>query len=163
MSFEENELIIEAKNISKRYELYRRPVHRLLQTCFMGKKQFYREFWALRDINFKVHRGESIGVIGRNGAGKSTLLQILVGTLPATTGEVFLKGKVAALLELGSGFNPSFTGRKNVYMNGMLLGFSKKEIDARFEEIWTNPWKNIPAVCGCGWLLRCRSCPIRIF
>ena len=135
MSFDERNIIIDVRNISKRYELYRKPIHRLYQTIFMGRKQFFREFWALRNINFQVRKGESIGVIGKNGAGKSTLLQILVGTLRQTTGEVDLRGKVAALLELGCGFNPTFSGRKNIYMSGMLQGFSKSQIDSRFQEI----------------------------
>jgi ABC transporter related protein len=135
MCFDEKNTIIDVRNVSKRYELYRKPIHRLYQTVCMGKKQFFREFWALKNINFQVRQGESIGVIGKNGAGKSTLLQILVGTLRQTTGEIHIHGKTAALLELGCGFNPTFSGRKNVYMNGMLQGFSKKQIDARFQEI----------------------------
>lgn len=135
MSFDEKNIIIDVQNVSKRYELYRKPIHRLYQTICMGKKKFFREFWALRGINFQVRKGESIGVIGRNGAGKSTLLQILVGTLRQTTGNINLQGKIAALLELGCGFNPAFSGRKNVYMSGMLQGFSKKQINTRFQEI----------------------------
>lgn len=135
MSFEEEDVIIDVRNVSKRYELYRKPIHRLFQTIYMGKKQFFREFWALKGISFQVRHGESIGVIGKNGAGKSTLLQVLVGTLQQTTGEINLRGKVAALLELGCGFNPTFSGRKNVYMSGMLQGFSKHQIDSRFREI----------------------------
>ena len=100
-----------------------------------GKKQFYNEFWALKDVTFDVQKGETVGIIGRNGSGKSTLLQLICGTLNPTAGSIHTKGRVAAILELGSGFNPEFTGRENVYMNGALLGLSKEEIDDRFNSI----------------------------
>ena len=129
------DIVLSVKNVSKCFEMYEKPVHRLYQTFFAGHRKFYKEFWALRDISFDVHRGECVGIIGRNGAGKSTLLQIITGTLAPTTGEVKLKGRVAALLELGSGFNPEFTGRENVYLNGTILGLTKEEIDARYDEI----------------------------
>ena len=129
------DIVLSVRNVSKCFEMYEKPVHRLYQTLCAGKKKFYKEFWALRDINFDVHRGECVGIIGRNGAGKSTLLQIVTGTLAPTTGEVKLKGRVAALLELGSGFNPEFTGRENVYLNGTILGLSQQEITARYDEI----------------------------
>lgn len=131
----DNDIVLSVKNVSKCFEMYEKPVHRLYQTLCAGHKKFYREFWALKDINFEVRKGECIGIIGRNGAGKSTLLQIITGTLAPTTGEVKLKGRVAALLELGSGFNPEFTGRENVYLNGAILGLSKAEIDARYQDI----------------------------
>ena len=131
----ENDIVLSVKNVSKCFEMYEKPVHRLYQTLCAGKRKFYREFWALRDINFEVRKGECVGIIGRNGAGKSTLLQIITGTLAPSTGEVKLKGRVAALLELGSGFNPEFTGRENVYLNGSILGLTKEEIDARYDEI----------------------------
>lgn len=131
----EDDVVLSVRNVSKCFEMYEKPVHRLYQTLFAGHKRFYKEFWALRDISFDVHRGECIGIIGRNGAGKSTLLQIITGTLAPTTGEVKLKGRVAALLELGSGFNPEFTGRENVYLNGSILGLTREEIDARYDEI----------------------------
>ena len=115
--------------------MYEKPVHRLFQTLCAGRKQFYKEFWALKDISFDVHKGECVGIIGRNGAGKSTLLQIVTGTLQPTSGVVETRGRVAALLELGSGFNPEFTGRENVYMNASILGLSKEEIDARYQDM----------------------------
>ena len=130
-----NDVVISVKNVSKCFEMYEKPVHRLYQTLCAGKKKFYKEFWALKDINFEVRKGECVGIIGRNGAGKSTLLQIITGTLAPTTGEVKVSGRVAALLELGSGFNPEFTGRENVYLNGSILGLSKEEIDARYDDI----------------------------
>lgn len=129
------DIVLSVKNVSKCFEMYEKPVHRLYQTLCAGRKKFYREFWALRDINFEVRKGECVGIIGRNGAGKSTLLQIITGTLAPTTGSVEMHGRVAALLELGSGFNPEFTGKENVYLNGSILGLSKAEIDARYQDI----------------------------
>jgi ABC-type polysaccharide/polyol phosphate transport system ATPase subunit len=130
-----SDIVLKVNNIGKRYEIYEAPHHRLFQTLFRGRKQFYKEFWALRDISFEVKRGECVGIIGRNGSGKSTLLQVIAGTLAPTLGNVVLNGKVSALLELGSGFNPEFTGRENIYMNGSLLGLSKAQIDNKFDEI----------------------------
>ena len=131
----DDDIVLSVKDVSKCFEMYEKPVHRLYQTLCAGKKKFYKEFWALRDISFDVHRGECVGIIGRNGAGKSTLLQIITGTLAPTGGSVSLKGRVAALLELGSGFNPEFTGRENVYLNGSILGLTHEEIDARYQDI----------------------------
>jgi lipopolysaccharide transport system ATP-binding protein len=128
-------VVLQADKVSKCYQLYDKPAHRLWQTLTRGKKQFYREFWALRDVSLDLGRGECVGIIGRNGSGKSTLLQILAGTLAPTLGEARTDGRVAALLELGSGFNPEFTGRDNVYMNGAILGLSRSEIDRKFEKI----------------------------
>ena len=138
-----NEIAISVQNLSKCYQIYDHPHDRLKQFVFprlqrlVGQtpKQYYREFWALRDLSFEVKKGETIGIIGRNGSGKSTLLQMICGTLNPTSGSVQTKGRVAALLELGSGFNPEFTGRENVYMNASVLGLSNQEIDARFAEI----------------------------
>ena len=129
------EFAISIKNISKFFEIYEKPSHRLWQMLYHGRKQFYRPFWALQDISFEVKRGECVGIIGRNGAGKSTLLQIITGTLSPSSGTVECKGRVAALLELGSGFNPEFTGRENVYLNASILGLSKEEIDAKYDDI----------------------------
>ena len=127
--------IVSVEGVSKRYEIYERPLDRLKQAFMRGRKQYCKEFWALRDISFEVRRGEALGIIGRNGSGKSTLLQIIAGTLRPTKGQARVNGRVAALLELGSGFNPEFTGRENVYLNGIILGLSRSEIDARYEEI----------------------------
>lgn len=129
------ESVINVKEVSKFFEIYEKPSHRLWQMICRGHKQFYRPFWALADISFEVARGECVGIIGRNGAGKSTLLQIITGTLAPSSGNVEVKGRVAALLELGSGFNPEFTGRENVYLNASILGLTKEEIDAKYEDI----------------------------
>jgi lipopolysaccharide transport system ATP-binding protein len=138
-----DDLAIKVEHLSKVYLLYDQPADRLKQFILprlqrlAGKpsRNYYREFWALRDISFEVKKGETVGIIGRNGSGKSTLLQLICGTLNPAGGSVQTNGRVAALLELGSGFNPEFTGRENVYMNGAVLGLSTEEIDARFDEI----------------------------
>lgn len=134
---------IQVENLSKCYQIYDEPKSRLKQFIvprfdrLFGRKpkQYFREFWALRDLSFEVKRGETVGIIGRNGSGKSTLLQMICGTLNPSSGNIQTSGRVAALLELGSGFNPEFTGSENVYMNGVLLGLDKKQIDKRFDAI----------------------------
>ena len=108
---------------------------RLKQSIFRGKRQYYTEFKALDDISFEIKKGETVGIVGRNGAGKSTLLQLICGTLAPSTGEINVNGKVAALLELGAGFNPEFTGRENVFMSAAILGLSQQEIESRFDKI----------------------------
>jgi lipopolysaccharide transport system ATP-binding protein len=134
---------IRIQNLSKCYEIYDRPQDRLKQSIYprlqrIARREvqnYYREFWALRDVSFEVNRGETVGIIGGNGAGKSTLLQMIAGTLTPTNGKVEVTGRVAALLELGAGFNPEFTGCENVYMNAALLGLSKAEIDSGYDDI----------------------------
>ena len=128
------ELAISLKNISKSYKRYARPVDRLKE-ILLSEKSRADTFWALRDINLVIPQGQTIGIVGQNGSGKSTLLQIIAGTLTPTVGEVQVNGRVGALLELGSGFNPEFTGRQNVFFYGRLLGLSQKEIAQRFDEI----------------------------
>ncbi|MCT1539297.1 ABC transporter ATP-binding protein [Lysinibacillus capsici] len=126
---------IKIDNLSKQYQLFDKPSDRLKQILFRGHKQYYREFNALQNINFEIAKGETVGIVGRNGSGKSTLLQIIAGTLSPSNGKIQVNGRVAALLELGSGFNPEFTGRENVYLNGAILGISKAEMDERFDDI----------------------------
>lgn len=129
-----SEIAISLKNVSKCYKRYNHPVERLKETFLPGKSHA-QMFWALRDINLEVAKGETLGIIGQNGSGKSTLLQIIAGTLLPTTGEVSVEGRVSALLELGSGFNPEFTGRQNVFFNGQILGLSREEVEAKFDDI----------------------------
>ena len=131
----EVDAVIEAKQLGKCYHIYDRPQDRLKQMLWRGRRRFYREFWALRDVSFTVRRGETVGVIGRNGSGKSTLLKLLCGTLAPTTGALAVRGRVAALLELGTGFNPEFTGRENVYLNAAILGLDDAEIERYLPEI----------------------------
>lgn len=128
------EIALSLKNISKCYKRYARPVERLKEILLPGKSRA-DDFWALRDINLEVLKGETLGIIGQNGSGKSTLLQIIAGTLMPTTGDVQVNGRVSALLELGSGFNPEFTGQQNVFFNGRILGLSAEEIEAKFDDI----------------------------
>lgn len=126
---------INVKNLSKCYHIYDNPRERLAQMLMFGRKKFYREFWALRDVNFTIGRGETVGIIGRNGSGKSTLLQMICGTLSPTAGMVTTHGRVAALLELGSGFNIEFTGRENVLLIAAILGFSQEAMGERMAEV----------------------------
>ncbi|MBE9166039.1 ABC transporter ATP-binding protein [Pleurocapsales cyanobacterium LEGE 06147] len=128
------DIAISIKNVSKHYKRYARPVDRLKEILLPGKSRA-QEFCALQDINLEIYRGETVGIIGQNGSGKSTLLQIIAGTLMPTTGEVYVNGRISALLELGSGFNPEFTGRQNVFFNGQILGLSREVIEAKFDEI----------------------------
>jgi lipopolysaccharide transport system ATP-binding protein len=141
---------IDVRNLGKKYDIYDHPRDRLKQLLIPRIRElatnagirgpgdpprYYREFWALQNISFQVQPGETLGIIGRNGSGKSTLLQILAGTLSPTCGDVNVAGRVAALLELGSGFNPEFTGRENVFLNARILGLSQREIEARYDSI----------------------------
>lgn len=138
-----NDIAIRVTNLSKCYEIYNAPRDRLKQFVLPhlqrlvghSAKQYFREFWAVKDVSFEIKKGETVGIIGRNGAGKSTMLQILCGTLTPSSGSVEINGRVAALLELGAGFSAEFTGRENVYMNAGVLGLSTEDIEARFEEI----------------------------
>jgi lipopolysaccharide transport system ATP-binding protein len=129
------DVAIAVRDVGKCYRIYDRPQDRLRQALFRGRRQFFREFWALRNISLDIYRGETVGIIGRNGCGKSTLLQIICNTLTPTTGQVQVGGRVAALLELGAGFNPDFSGRENVYTNAAILGLSWQETEERFQEI----------------------------
>ena len=138
-----NDIAIRVENLSKCYEIYANPRDRLKQFLMprlqrlagQAPKRYFREFWALKDVSFEIKKGETVGIIGRNGSGKSTLLQMICGTLNPTSGSIQTNGRIAALLELGSGFNPDFSGRENVYMNASVLGLSNDEIDARFNDI----------------------------
>ncbi|MDR6918658.1 lipopolysaccharide transport system ATP-binding protein [Pseudomonas sp. 3296] len=130
-----SDIAIKVENLNKCYHIYDKPHDRLKQMLMRGRRQYFQEFWALRDVSFEIKKGETVGIIGRNGSGKSTLLQMICGTLNPTSGSIQTQGRIAALLELGAGFNPEFTGRENVYMNGAILGLTEDQVDARFEEI----------------------------
>jgi lipopolysaccharide transport system ATP-binding protein len=130
-----SEVAVRAAGLGKCYRIFGRPRDRLLHYITRGRRGAFQEFWALRDVSFEVRKGEAFGIIGRNGSGKSTLLQLVCGTLTPTIGCVETGGRVGALLELGAGFNPEFTGRENVYLNGAILGLSRRELDRRFPEI----------------------------
>lgn len=144
-----SDFAIRVTNVSKCYHVYDSPRDRLKQAIlprlrkliggifprFAQSKHYFHEFWALRDVSFTVNKGETVGIIGRNGSGKSTLLQLICGTLTPTSGEIEVNGRVAALLELGAGFNPEFSGRENVYLNAAIMGFSKEEVDAKYQDI----------------------------
>lgn len=138
-----SETLISVQNVGKCYQIYEHPSDRLKQSIFprlqklfrRPQKQYFREFWALNDVSFEVKRGETVGIIGRNGSGKSTLLQMICGTTTPTSGVTQTHGRIAALLELGAGFNPEFTGRENVYMNAAILGMTREETDARLDDI----------------------------
>jgi len=129
------DVAISVAGLGKKYRLYDSPRHRLKEALHPFRKRYHHDFWALKEVSFEVKKGECIGIIGRNGSGKSTLLQILSGILQPSEGVISVNGKVSALLELGAGFNPEFTGRQNVYMNGALMGFTKEQMDQRIQAI----------------------------
>ena len=126
---------IEFRSVSKSYSIYDSAADRLKELVTLNRANFHRDFWALRDVSFEVNRGETFCIVGENGCGKSTLLQIAAGILAPTSGEIAVHGRVAALLELGSGFSPEFSGRDNIYMNGAILGLSSAEMDRRYKAI----------------------------
>ncbi|MEO8100385.1 MAG: ABC transporter ATP-binding protein [Acidobacteriota bacterium] len=130
-----SDLAVEFSHVSKSYSIYAAPRDRLKELATFQTRSFHTDFWALRDVSFDVKKGETFCVVGENGCGKSTLLQICAGILPPSSGTAAAHGRVAALLELGSGFNPEFSGRENVYLNGAILGFSPKQMDQRFPDI----------------------------
>jgi lipopolysaccharide transport system ATP-binding protein len=138
-----NEIMIRVENLGKCYHIYERSQDRLKQSIAPRIRRafgwpatnYFREFWALKDVSFELRRGETVGIIGRNGSGKSTLLQLICGTLTSTTGNIWTTGRIAALLELGAGFNPEFTGRENVYLSGSVMGLTTRQIDERFDAI----------------------------
>jgi len=130
-----SEMALEVQNLGKLYRIYGHPRDRLLQGFYGNRKQLYQSFWALRDVSFSLECGQTLGLVGRNGSGKSTLLQLICGTLNPTEGLVKRSGRIAALLELGSGFNPEFTGLENVILNGTVLGLSRSELDQRLDDI----------------------------
>ena len=135
MSIINDEKVIDIRHISKVYKLYDNPKDRLLDALKLTRKQKYKEYRALDDISFCVHKGETVGLIGTNGAGKSTLLKIITGVLTQTSGEVEVHGKISALLELGAGFNGEYTGIENIYLNGQMMGYTREQMDERIQSI----------------------------
>lgn len=130
-----SEVVVAAEHLGKTYQVYERPQDRFMQMLMRGAKQYYSEFQALHDVSFTIGKGETVGIIGKNGSGKSTLLQIICGTLLQSSGQIWVGGKIAALLELGAGFNPEFTGRENVNLNASILGLDEAQITERFQSI----------------------------
>ena len=130
-----SKIAISVKNLTKIYKLYDKPIDRLKETLSITKKKYHREHYALRDISFDVKKGESVGIIGTNGSGKSTILKIITGVLNQTSGELQVKGKISALLELGAGFNLEYTGMENIYLNGTMMGYTKEEIEKKLDNI----------------------------
>lgn len=130
-----NETVIQVQNLSKVYKLYDKPMDRLKESLGLTRQKKYVEHYALNNVSFDVHRGETVGIIGTNGSGKSTILKIITGVLNPTAGQVQVNGRISALLELGAGFNGEYTGIENVYLNGTMIGFSREEIDAKLQDI----------------------------
>ena len=135
MSELESKLAIKVENITKIYKLYDKPIDRLKESLSPGKKDYHKDFYALNELSFHVEKGQTVGIIGTNGSGKSTILKIITGVLTPTTGQVEVNGKISALLELGAGFNMDYTGIENIYMNGTMMGYSKKEMDEKLQDI----------------------------
>lgn len=130
-----SETVIVASNLTKRYRIFDKPIDRVSHALSFGRWRRYQEFTALDNVSFEIYRGEAVGIIGRNGSGKSTLLQLVCGILKPTAGNVRVNGRISALLELGAGFHPEFTGRENAYMNAAVIGLSREEVDAKFEDV----------------------------
>ncbi|MCW5209959.1 ABC transporter ATP-binding protein, partial [Desulfobulbus sp. US1] len=126
---------ISVHNVTKTYSLYQKPIHRLLELFHPLGKKYHTPFCALDNIHFDIKKGQALGIIGRNGSGKSSLLQLITGIQQPTAGVVQVNGRISALLELGAGFNPEFTGRENVYLNTAIQGFSEEDTDERFQRI----------------------------
>ena len=124
----QNGIAIKLVNLTKDYKLFRKPAYRILETFLPGNQKYHRQFRALDNVSIEIRKGESIGIVGRNGSGKSTLLQIICGIVKPSSGDIEVNGKISALLELGAGFNPEFSGRQNVYLNGSILGLSQGKL-----------------------------------
>lgn len=130
-----SDVAISVKNLTKTYRIFGHPGDRIKQALSFGRMRYHREFTALQDVSFEIKKGESVGLIGRNGSGKSTLLQLICGILKPTSGSIEANGRISALLELGAGFNPEFTGRENVYFQGAVMGVCREEMDVRFDDV----------------------------
>ncbi|AGF59170.1 teichoic acid transport system ATP-binding protein [Clostridium saccharoperbutylacetonicum] len=130
-----SEIAIKVENLSKIYKLYDKPMDRLKESLSISKKKYGREHYALKDISFEIKRGETVGILGTNGSGKSTLLKIITGVLTPSSGNIEVNGKISALLELGAGFNPEYTGIENIYLNGTMMGYTREEMQQRVQPI----------------------------
>lgn len=130
-----NDISVKVDNLTKVYRLYEKPIDRLKESLSFTKKCYHREHYALKNVSFEIKKGETVGIIGVNGAGKSTILKIITGVLNPTEGKVIVNGKISALLELGAGFNPEYTGMENIYLHGTMMGFTREEIDAKVDSI----------------------------
>lgn len=130
-----SEVAIQVSHVSKLYKLYDKPMDRLKESLGLTREKKYKEHYALKDLSFEVKKGECVGIIGTNGSGKSTILKIITGVLNATSGDIGVNGRISALLELGAGFNPEYTGVENIYLNGTMMGFSREEIDKKLDDI----------------------------
>ena len=130
-----NELMIEIQDLTKVYKMYDKPIDRLKESLSITHKQYSKDFYALNNVSFEVQKGECIGIIGTNGSGKSTLLKIITGVLNPTLGRVSVNGKISALLELGAGFNPEYTGLENIYLNGTMMGYTREEVEKKIDDI----------------------------
>lgn len=128
-------IMIEVKDVVKTYKLYKKPTDRLKESVFPTKKQYHENFNALNGISFEINKGDALGILGRNGSGKSTLLKLITGVLSASSGTIKVNGRMSAILELGAGFNPEYTGRENIYLNGLMIGLNRSEIDTKMDEI----------------------------
>lgn len=126
---------ITVKDVTKIYKMYEKPIDRLKESLHPGHREYHKKFYALNNLSFQVKKGETVGIIGTNGSGKSTILKIITGVLSPTTGTVEVEGNISALLELGAGFNSDYTGIENIYMNGTMMGFSRKEMDGKLQDI----------------------------
>ena len=132
---EDKKIAIKVENLEKAYKLYDKPSDRLKEALGLSRRKRYKEHYALKGVDAVIYQGETVGIIGTNGSGKSTILKIITGVLNPTKGKVTVNGRISALLELGAGFNMEYNGIENVYLNGTMIGFSKKEIDERLDEI----------------------------
>ncbi|MDO8444888.1 MAG: ABC transporter ATP-binding protein [Deltaproteobacteria bacterium] len=130
-----NDIAIKVENLSKIYKLYDNPIGRLKESLHPFRKKYHKDFYALNDVSFEIKKGETVGIIGKNGSGKSTLLKLITGVLTPSSGNAGVNGKISALLELGAGFNPEITGIENIYFNGVLIGYTKEEIDKKIDDM----------------------------
>ena len=135
MADKNTQYAIRVEDVSKVYRLYERPIDRLKESLSITHKNYHKDFFALNRVSFQVKKGETVGIIGTNGSGKSTILKIITGVLTPTSGSVQVEGVISALLELGAGFNMDYTGIENIYMNGTMMGFSRKEMEGKLKDI----------------------------